>query len=113
MVKDLIKKNKVLMNIIRKIDFRYRILLSAFSPTLASKTLYKRAFGKKLNLNNPITFSEKLTWLKLNTYYNNSLVTMCADKYKVREHINNCGLNEMLNDLIVSVKYNGTFSTLT
>lgn len=30
------------------------------------KMAYKRKFGKELDLNNPVTFNEKLQWLKLN-----------------------------------------------
>lgn len=30
------------------------------------KMAYKRKFGKELDLNNPLTFNEKLQWLKLN-----------------------------------------------
>ena len=84
MLKTVIKQNKTFETLVRKIDTRYRLILSSISPELASKILYKRAFGKKLDLKNPKTFNEKLMWLKLNIYYNNSLITKCADKYKVR-----------------------------
>ena len=47
----------------------------------------------------PKTLDEKIQWLKLNTYYNNQLVTNCADKFKVREYVENCGCGEILNDL--------------
>ena len=102
MLKTVIKQNKTFETLVRKIDTRYRLILSSISPELASKILYKRAFGKKLDLKNPKTFNEKLMWLKLNIYYNNSLITKCADKYKVREYIEECGCSEILNDLIGS-----------
>ncbi|HHX31747.1 MAG TPA: glycosyl transferase [Bacteroidales bacterium] len=102
MLKKIVKKNKVIMNLYHRVDLRYRILLSTISPELSSKFLYKRAFAKKLDLNNPITLNEKLMWLKLNTYYNNPLITKCADKYMVRDYIKECGCNEILNDLIAS-----------
>ena len=41
--------------------------------------------GKKLNLENPQTFNEKLQWLKL--YNRKDEYTMMADKYAVREYI--------------------------
>ncbi|MER1984402.1 MAG: ATP-grasp fold amidoligase family protein [Solibacillus sp.] len=72
------------------------------SPTLISKILYKTVFNKELDLKNPITLNEKVMWLKLNTYYKNDLVTKCADKYKVREYIEESGNSELLNDLISS-----------
>lgn len=46
---------------------------------------YKAIFGKELNLQNPITFSEKLQWLKL--YDRNPLYTIMVDKYLVRNYI--------------------------
>lgn len=49
------------------------------------KYRYWRAFGKKLNLKDPITFNEKLQWLKLNDH--NPLYTTLVDKYAVRNYI--------------------------
>lgn len=43
---------------------------------------YFRNCGKKLNLDNPITFNEKIQWLKL--YDSTQLKTVLADKYLVR-----------------------------
>ena len=39
-------------------------------------------------------------WLKLKKYANNPLVRQCADKFAVREYIEQCGLGHILNDLI-------------
>lgn len=49
------------------------------------KLLYRMHIGRKLNLSNPITFNEKLQWLKL--YDHRPEYTMMVDKYKVREYI--------------------------
>lgn len=49
------------------------------------KILYLTQMGKKLNLDNPKTFNEKIQWLKL--YYRDSKYTDYVDKYKVREYI--------------------------
>ena len=46
---------------------------------------FKWALGYDLNLDNPKSFNEKIQWLKL--YDRNPLMTICADKYKVREYI--------------------------
>ncbi|HHV50877.1 MAG TPA: glycosyl transferase [Clostridiales bacterium] len=79
---------------------KYCEIISTIAPVYASKYFYKKASGKPINLSNPQTFNEKLMWLKLNTYYNNPLVTQCADKYRVREYVEKCGCPEILNDLI-------------
>lgn len=83
-----------------KFNKKIKILTSIISPTLNSKLMYKRVFGKSLNLKTPKNFNEKLMWLKLNIYNNNPLVTQCADKYRVRQYINKCGYGELLNELI-------------
>lgn len=75
-------------------------LLTIISPTLNTKALYLRMFGKKLDLNHPKTLNQKLLWLKLNHYMTDPLVIQCADKYRVREYIQKCGCEEILNDLI-------------
>ena len=67
--------------------------LSTLSPEFASKFWYYLCFNKRLDLKNPVTLNEKLMWLKLNKYWHNPLITVCADKYRVREYIENCGCN--------------------
>lgn len=49
------------------------------------KKMYKFKMGKKLDLENPKTFNEKLQWLKL--YNRRPEYTMMADKVAVREYI--------------------------
>jgi hypothetical protein len=41
--------------------------------------------GKKLNLDNPQTYNEKLQWLKLN--YRKPIMTTMVDKYEVKKYI--------------------------
>src|SRR5690554_6027088 len=49
------------------------------------KILYYGRMRKKLNLNNPKTFNEKLQWLKL--YDRNPQYTELSDKFEVRKFI--------------------------
>ncbi len=49
-----------------------------------SKYYFKR-MGKKLDLKYPKTLAEKLNWLKI--YYHDPLMTICADKYRMREYV--------------------------
>ena len=62
------------------------------------KILYKRYTGETLNIDNPQTFREKIQWLKLN--YREPKLTLCADKYKVREYIKNLIGEKYLTPLI-------------
>lgn len=46
---------------------------------------YKRIMGKKLNLDPPVTYNEKLNWLKL--YDRDPFYSKLADKYAVRDYV--------------------------
>ena len=91
----LLRKNRFVF-----ISYSYfRKLLTIISPTLNTIVTFRISKGKPINLKNPKTFDEKLSWLKLNTYYKNPLVSKCADKYAVREYVSSCGFGEILNEL--------------
>ena len=62
-------------------------LMCIVSPELLSRYPFMDLLGQKLDLSNPRGLNEKITWLKLNTYRNNRLVTSCSDKYSVREYM--------------------------
>lgn len=49
------------------------------------KTVFKIKIGKKLNLNQPRTFNEKLQWLKLHDH--RPEYTMMVDKYAVKKYV--------------------------
>ena len=83
MIKKLIKgiKNP------KKILIHFIVLISKFikSDKLYLKILYKLSVGKTLDLNNPITFTEKMQWLKL--YNKSDKCTQLVDKYSVRDFV--------------------------
>lgn len=49
------------------------------------KVLYRLCHGKKLHLEHPVTFTEKLQWLKLHN--TSQRCTQLVDKYRVRDFI--------------------------
>ena len=59
---------------------------------------YRLKLGRKLNLNNPKRFTEKLQWYKMN--YRNPLMHQCVDKYLVRDYVKSKGLEDILIPLI-------------
>lgn len=59
---------------------------------------FEKMLGYPLNLKRPRTFNEKLNWLKFN--YTNPLMTVCADKYRVREYIREKKLDHILVPLL-------------
>lgn len=58
------------------------------------KYIYKKILHRELDLNDPKDYNEKIEWLKI--YSDTSKWTVCADKYKVREYIEECGLKDIL-----------------
>lgn len=54
--------------------------------------------GKKLNLKKPVTFSEKIQWLKV--YYHKPILTQLVDKYEVRSYVEETIGEEYLNELL-------------
>lgn len=77
-------------------------LLCSISPKLSVKFWYRRYLKKPLDLENPKTLDEKIQWMKLYYYKDNPLVYQCADKYRVRKYVKECGLEHILNDLIAT-----------
>lgn len=86
---DTVKKNIIMT----PFNFLYRI-----SPKLELSLLFRIKQGYKLNLKHPITFNEKIQWIKL--YDKNPLMPKCVDKFTVREYIKKIGCEKILNDLI-------------
>ncbi len=76
----------------------WRIFVRPFaSQTVETKILYWIVMGRQLNLVNPEDFNEKLQWLKL--YWQQPLVSQCADQYNVREYVTEHGCGDVLNEL--------------
>lgn len=71
--------------------------LKKWNDEQAINCLYKNFAGKLPNLKNPTTFSEKQQWLKLHDH--NPLMTVCADKYEVRNYIKQKGYAHILNEV--------------
>ncbi len=62
-----------------------RGVLNFLSDKSFVKLLYRAGIGKKLNLDNPQTYNEKLQWLKLND--RRDIYTTMVDKYEVRKYV--------------------------
>jgi len=59
-----------------------------------AKMKYKENTGQSLDFANPITYNEKLWWLKLNN--RDPLLTTCSDKFEVRSYVEEKGLKHIL-----------------
>lgn len=82
-----------------KLYLRTKYRMAMFLGAVWSEEHYARWFyhlytGKKLNLQNPRYFDEKLWWLKLNN--RDPLLTKCSDKHAVRDYVKTCGYEDIL-----------------
>lgn len=73
-------------------------LLGTFVPKLLVSIHFRRAFGKWIDWKNPRDINEKIQWIKFNT--DTSKWIQLADKYTVRQYIQDMGLYDMLIPLI-------------
>lgn len=69
----------------RIIEFYVKINTLMNSDEAIIKKMFRSSFGREINLQNPITLNEKMSWLKLNVH--DPFHTIVADKYKVRKYI--------------------------
>lgn len=71
-------------------------LLSFIPDKPMIKLQYKLKTGRRLDLENPKRFTEKLQWYKI--YYRDPLMAQCVDKYEVRSYVESLGLGDILNE---------------
>lgn len=85
-VKNLIKTNDELAFRLKALTIRMSDFVARFtSDEQYIRRQYKRKTGKRLDLDNPKLYNEKIQWLKLN--YREPLLNKCVDKYEVREYV--------------------------
>ncbi len=81
--------NGNMFSVIKKVK-QYLIdigLLKWISDENYIKSMYKKKMHENLNLSNPVTFNEKLQWLKL--YNRKPEYTKMVDKYDVKKYVSN------------------------
>ena len=64
------------------------------NPRMAAEARYCHAFKRSLDWDNPKDLYEKIYWMLFNT--DTSLWTKCADKYRVREYVEEKGCGKYL-----------------
>jgi len=97
MIKQKLKNSTLISSAYYGIREMYGRVWLAFAPRKRIEYLYEKKIGHKLNLDNPVLYTEKLNWLKL--YWHNPLLTRCIDKYTVRTFVEEQGLGDCLTTL--------------
>lgn len=89
-----LKKNKFVLSIYKDYLYWRNKRLCKRDPKLAANIIYKRVFNKDINWDTPEDLIEKIAWMEL--YTDTALWTKCADKYRVREFIEERGCVDTL-----------------
>lgn len=81
---------KRLSKYVTNADYRFKVnaslgLCNHMSDEKFIKRMYKASMGEEVNLDSPVTYNEKLQWLKLHN--RNPLYTTLVDKYEVKKYI--------------------------
>lgn len=93
-IKHFLSKSKLLKKVHSDYLFYKTKRLYQKDPKLAADELFFRVFKKHINWENPQMLEEKISWLQ--HFSDTTLWTKCADKYRVREYVSDCGLEEYL-----------------
>lgn len=80
----------------RAVAVTFRGIVKYISPTLYVKMQYKYITHHKLNLKNPVRYTEKLQYLRLFVYPKDKLVSKCASRDGVREYVKEKGYEDRL-----------------
>lgn len=86
-----------MLKVIRKFSVKMLRKIKFLPPKIYAHFLYEHHTGKKLNLNNPKEFNEKIQWYKV--FYHPKILNQLVDKYAVREYIESKIGAEYLNEL--------------
>jgi len=84
-------------NIIRRFSLKFLRKMRFLPPKLYVKYHYEYFTRKKLNLNSPKEFNEKLEWYKV--YYRPKILNQLVDKYTVRKFVEETIGKQYLNEL--------------
>jgi hypothetical protein len=74
----------------------FRPIVKALSPTLYVKLQYRYITHRKLNLKNPVRYTEKLQYLRLYVYPNDPLVVRAAGRVGARAYVKEAGYEDKL-----------------
>lgn len=88
------KLYRQLRHTLRPLRERYEIFLGLHFPKKLSSMRYRQAYGTDINWEHPRTIDEKINWLKFNA--DTTQWSVLADKYRVRQYVADCGLEDIL-----------------
>ena len=89
-------KNPLSLLKLKVMDTLFKVLYK-IKARYAAEFMYRHAFHRPMNLDNPQNLIEKINWLQFNT--DTTMWSLCADKYRMREYVAEKGLSDYLPQL--------------
>ena len=86
--------NPHLRHLLHPFRLRYEWFLGKYFPKRLTSRRYKECYGVNIDWKRPKTIDEKINWLKY--YSDTTRWTLLADKYRVRQYVADCGLEDIL-----------------
>ena len=83
------RKNSSLGSLLHMGSRIYIRFLNILPNTVFANVLSRSMHRGRINLKNPVTFNDKLWWLKF--HYRNPIEKICSDKYRVKEYLQSLG----------------------
>ncbi len=83
-----------LRHLLHPLREKYELFLGTYFPQKLCSIHYKQCYGVDIDWKHPKTIDEKINWLKFNS--DTSQWSLLADKYRVREYVKDCGLEDIL-----------------
>ncbi|WP_321317212.1 ATP-grasp fold amidoligase family protein [Labilibaculum sp.] len=96
-LKEFLKRSQTIVFVYEIYKYQKHKYLFNKDPRLAAEEDYMNDFKQKLDWENPKNIVEKNFWMQFNT--DTSIWTRCADKYLVREYVEEKGCGDTLNEL--------------
>ena len=91
-------KKKLLGRIADSVIWHIPVRARALAPKWFASNHYKLYFGREIDWNNPVEWNEKIRWYQF--YGDTSQWPLLADKYRVREYLDNAGYGDTLIPLL-------------
>ncbi len=96
-IKKKIKNIEWVRETYEKYNFEKHKRIFTKDPKIEANFLFRKVFNRDIDWESPKNLIEKYYWMLFNT--DTSIWSFCADKYLVREYVNNCGCGDLLNEL--------------
>lgn len=100
-IRNFLKRQDPLLDAYKTFLFYKQKLAYKINPKYEANKTFKRVFGRNIDWKHPHNLIEKIMWMEFNTDI--SLWTLCADKYRVREYVKQCGCEKYLNPLLAYI----------